>query len=282
MGPSTATAQPWGPGKGEGAVSVLYQHLYVERHVFGNGANLDVGHIRSQALALDIDFGVTDRLSIGATLPFVASRYTGSRPHTHLDGHTADDGRYHSGLQDVRMDVRYNIVTFPVAITPFVAVNLPSHDYEYFAHSAIGLNMKEVQVGVAAGLARSSLYVQGRYAFGQFEQVLDVRRRRSSIDTEVGWFATPRLRLFAFETGQISHGGIDILPGFVGLTSEQIEHHDQIGRANILDVGVGTSLGVTPTVDVLCAVLRTVAGANAHATKYGVTVGVSISFSTRQ
>jgi len=274
----TASAQPWLPRQGEGAVAVLYQNLYVERHIFGNSQSLDVGHIRSQVLLLDVDYGVTDRFTIGASLPFVASKYTGLRPHVHADGHTADDGSYHRGWQDVRLDARYNLFAFPVAITPFVAVNLPTHDYEFFAHSAIGLGMKELQAGVSAGAAWSALYVQGRYAFGRYQEVIERRRRRSTFDAEVGWFANPRLRLFAFETAQVSHGVYDILPGFVGLTSEEIEHHDQLGRANILDIGAGANVAITPTVDLVVALLKTLDGVNAHAAKYGLTVGLSFSF----
>lgn len=275
----TALAQPWLPRQGEGAVAVLYQNLYVERHIFGNNQRLDVGHIRSQAVLLDVDYGVSDRFTIGASLPFVASKYTGTRPHVHADGHTADDGDYHWGWQDVRLDARYSLVAFPVAITPFVAVNLPTHNYEYFAHSAIGLGMKEVQAGVSAGAAWSAVYVQGRYAFGRYEKVIDQRRSRSTFDAEVGWFATPRLRVFVFETAQVSHGVYDILPGFVGLTSDQIQHHDQLGRANIFDVGAGANVAITPTVDLVVALLKTLDGVNAHATKYGLTAGLSFSFS---
>lgn len=281
--PASVDAQAWVSPQGEGSVSVLYQHIYDQDHLFSDGSRSDVGHIRAHNLIVDIDYGLTDRVSLSASLPFVASKYNGLRPHRLEDGPTVDDGTYQRGLQDVRFDVRYNAVELPVSITPFAALNVPSHDYEFFAHSAIGLNLKEVQLGLYAGTVRAPFYVQGRYSFGVFDRVIGRRRNRSNIDAEVGWLVSPRLRVFAFELGQISHGGIELVRDLFprNLTAEEFHHHDQLARANILDVGGGAALALTPSMSVVGSVLRTVTGVNTHADTYGLSVAASWTFGGR-
>lgn len=276
--PASLHAQPWALPRGEGSVSVIYQHTYVPDHLFSGGLRLDVGHIRTQSMAIDVDYGLTDRVSLSARLPFIAAKYSGPFPHTHHSGRTVDDGRYHAGLQDFRPDVRYNAMEFPVEVTPFVGLNVPSHDYEFFAHSAIGVRLREAQVGVHVGGVRAPFYVQGRYAYGISERLIGRRRHRSNIDAEVGWFIKPTVRVFAFQLGQITHGGLEIRPGLAGLTAEEIPHHDRLARANIVDVGGGVGVALTRSMDLTCGALRTVAGENIHPAQYAFSVGVSWSF----
>jgi hypothetical protein len=133
-------------------------------------------------------------------------------------------------------------------------------------------------VGVHVGGIRAPFYVQGRYAFGLSERLIGRRRRRSNIDAEVGWFVKPTLRVFAFELGQISHGGLEIRPGLAGLTGDEILNHDRFGRANILDLGGGIGLALGRSVNLTCGALRTVAGENVHAAQYALSVGASWSF----
>ena len=281
--PVSLHAQPWVLPQSEGSVSVLYQNIHVRDHLFSDGSRRDVGHIRTHNTLVDVDYGLTDRWSLSASLPFVAAKFHGpSRSaHTHADGRTLDNGSYHPAFQDLRVDVRYSSIEFPVAVTPFVALNLPTHDYEFFAHSAVGLGLTEAQVGAYVGAVRAPLYVQGRYSYGLSERVIGRRRSRSNIDTEVGWFIKPSIRVFAFQLGQISHGGLEIFPGFPNLTSEEVLHHDPLGRANILDVGGGVAVGLTPSMDLLCGAVTTIAGANTHAVQYGLTVGASWTFGRR-
>ena len=191
-----------------------------------------------------------------------------------------DDQTYHSALQDFGAEVRYGAMEFPVAIAPFVGVNIPTHDYEVFAHSAIGLNMVELQVGVYAGIARGPFSFEGRIGYGLYEKVLGIRRNRTALDAEIGWFATSSVRVFAFQASQISHGGFDIV--FADLPVIQFEewwpHHDQLGRANHLNVGLGTSVQVSQSMTLHGSVYTTAAGVNSHAARYGLSLGASWGF----
>ena len=60
-------------------------------------------------------------------------------------------GEYHGGWQDFGFKLRYNVVPGPLTVTPFVGYNVPSHDYVFFAHTALGTLQESVSLGVDLG-----------------------------------------------------------------------------------------------------------------------------------
>jgi hypothetical protein len=90
----------------------------------------------------------------------VLSRYYGPKPHQL----PVDDGKYHGNFQDVRLNLRYDLRAHPFAITPFVALGIPSNDYIYFAHSAAGTNQREYAARALDGT--SSLFFPGHMCKG--------------------------------------------------------------------------------------------------------------------
>ena len=283
--PGTVLAQAWVLPKGQGFVGVIYHHAFVEDHLFAGGEAQDVGQVRTQILSADIAYGLTDRWSIRALLPFVAAKYSGNRPHVYRgtppeDFHQLDDGTTHGAFQDFRGEVRYAFKEFPVAIAPFAGLRVPSHDYEVFAHSAVGLGMVELQVGTYLGKLLGPLELQGRVAYGIHERVAGFRRNRVIFDAEVGWSAAPRVRMYLFQATQVSHGGVQMpfneLPRLV--TETWWPHHDQIGQANSINVGAGAEVSVTPNMSMHGSLSTTADGANTHGVKYSFTVGATWGF----
>lgn len=288
---SPARAQAWLPPQGEGAVSVMFQDGFFKYHALPT-VRVDAGHIRSKTLLVDVTYGVTDKLAISFGVPWVAARYNGSNPHplslTNPTPNPIDDGTYHSTFQDFRFDVRYNITRRGVVLTPFIGTALPSHDYTYFAHAAPGRNLRELQLGVSAAklldVVLPGLFVQGRYAYGITEKVADISHNRSVMDLEVGYFVTPKLRLLALSTGQLKHGGVDVVRGVAAraqLGSLWV-YHDQVDRLNILTVGAGAAYALNDKVDLFGSMVRTVAQRNGHIMDRGLALGLSWGFSTRR
>jgi len=101
-------------------------------------------------------------------------------------------------------------------LTPFVGSIVPSHDYTYFADSAPGRDLNELQVGVVGAKLLDSfvpgLFIQGTYSYAITEQVLDVSHNRSLVGLELGYFVTPKLRVLGLTNGQVTHGGVDLPP----------------------------------------------------------------------
>lgn len=274
-----ASAQAWVPEQGEGSVSLLYQDLFVRNHLTAAGVFQDNGHIQSNNLMMDVSYGVTDRLAVTLAAPYIRTRYSGGRPHPSAQ----DDGTAHSGFQDIRFGVRYNLIDGPVTITPFIGTSVPSHSYEYFAHAAYGTRVREVEVGtyvahaLSAGLPHA--FVQARYSFGFPQEIADVSRHRSTLDVEVGYFLTPSIRVFTMGAGQKTHGGIDLpAAGWAALPTDLREHHDRVARVDILDVGGGAQMSLTKSIDVFGSFMTTIAGRNGHALARGLTAGISWRF----
>lgn len=272
-----AQAQAWLPNKGEGAVSVLFTNALSREHLLPD-KRYDLGHIDSNTMLFDVTYGMSDRVAVSVGLPVVVSRYRGSFPHRPI---TLDDGAWHTTAQDFRFNVRYNAVRGRVMVTPFVGLDLPSHEYEYYAHSAPGRRLKEVHGGVAVGrlFADLGLVIQGRYSLAFSEGVLDLPRRYSLASLEGAYFVTPAVRLIAMTAGRIGHTGINLYPdsGRV-LSAEVFHHHDQVSREAYLNVGGGAAVAINDTVDLFGSFTTTMTGRNTHAVNRGVSLGMAWSF----
>src|SRR6185369_15752861 len=91
---AAAWAQAWTPAQGEGDVTFQFQDTLVKYHQLPT-VRLDRGHIRGETMLVDVTYGLTDQIAVSAALPYVASKYDGTRPHpTGLD-----NGGYHSTFQ---------------------------------------------------------------------------------------------------------------------------------------------------------------------------------------
>ena len=64
-------------GKGEGTVSLTYQNYDVAGHYDARGRKNNNGGTQSHAAITEVDFGITDRISVTLRLPFIVSKCTG-------------------------------------------------------------------------------------------------------------------------------------------------------------------------------------------------------------
>jgi hypothetical protein len=290
--PSPLLSQAWLSPKDQGTVSVLYQYGFDRYHAMSQGEAVDRGHVSLQALMLDVDYSLTDRLAIRVALPFVEGMYSGTQPHLLVRGQPdtvvgIDDGRYHGGFQDFRIDVRYNVSRRPLMVTPFFSAGVPSHSYPTLGHVAVGTDQREYRLGVNLGRQLNpwlrKAYVQGRYAFGVVQEVANVAPKRSYGEFQFGYILTRRLSLQASTVWTHSHNGIefinDLFPS--NLTDEQYANHDRISRMNLLDVGGSASYAATRKTNLFVGWGRSLAGANTHLRAVVLTVGVTTSFAGR-
>jgi hypothetical protein len=281
--PCGVSAQAWLFQKGEGTVSLSYQNVFVRNHIWSTGDAHDTGHILSHAATLDVDYSLTDRLAASVALPYVASKYYGPKPHQL----PIDDGTYHPAFQDFTAGLRYNLSRRPVVLTPFFKAVIPSHNYQYFAHSALGRDQREFHLGANLGRRLDPVvpnaFVQARYSYAFVERVLGIAPNRSNAEFQVGYFLTPRLSLLGTGQWTHSHSGLDLSFGVFqsGLTADQYPHHDQIARSSLLDLGGGAAYAVNGSLEMFLSVARSVEGRNGHLHAAVVTVGLSRTFGGR-
>jgi hypothetical protein len=276
-------AQAWLFPKGGGTVTFSYQNTFMRYHVDGTGQKYDLGHVIDHVMSIDTDYSVTDRLAIKVGIPYVASRYYGCCPHRASPGMpTIDDGKYHPTFQDFSFEGRYNLTNRSVALTPFFKVSIPSHDYAYLGHSSVGKDVREYRVGANVGRRLDPIlrnaFVQGRYAFGISEPVLDIAMKRSYTDVQLGYILSRRLTLVGVgqwlysHTGEVAHFG-------VAFPSEEARlHHDQTDKTTMLDIHGGASVTLSRSTDFFVSVGRSLRGTNGHLNSAVVSIGISRSF----
>jgi hypothetical protein len=284
--PQSLLSQAWTPPRGEGYVSLTFEDMFVKYHFSSTGDRVDAGHIRTIGLVQSIEYGITDRLGASLSLPVVASKYYGAHPHQI----PIDNGNYHGGTQDFRVGLQYSIRQRPVAVTPFVLVIIPSRDYTYFAHSAVGTNQRQLELGVATGGRFErwvpNAYFQAAYSYGIVGVVDGRRPNRNRMSLEGGYFLGRQLTLRVLADSQITRGGYSIPQDFPDrldfplVADEHYRHHDQSGNASFLNLGGGIDVALGRRWDVSAALLHSMWGQNGHAMRTGLSVGIGWSFLT--
>ena len=298
----TASAQAFLPPGGEGNVTIAYQNLFTRGHLDLNGERMTGESGRdpteTHSITWEAEYGLSNRLAVNTSIPYIRSKYGGSMPHRVMGvgpPQEWDDGEYHGTFQDFRVAVRYNITSRPLALTPFVEAIVPSHHYPSLAHAAVGKDLHALVVGAAAGkfLDRLApgLFFTTQYSYTRTEAIVGIRPNRSRVDAEVGYFVTPRLALRFLESYQVTHDGFDLI-SFKPMTnalfhsdgteipSAYRRYHDQLQRANFLNLGGGVGFALNDSVEIFAAAAKTVWGESVHPLR-GLSVGANVHFRTR-
>jgi opacity protein-like surface antigen len=296
MGPCTALAQSaWVPQRGELAVTTTYQWLAADRHLFTNltgpeltpleqalgtdfqSNSLDRGHVRSHALVVDGDVGVTDALAVTGALAFIAARYRGDFPESDFD-----DGAFLGSVQDVLLGARYMITRDLWAFTPFAGATFPARDYVVLAHAAQGLGLNMLEVGVTVGRmlvadGAAKGYLQGTYGYAFTEspdEEFSLNRSRAAIE---GGYFLGRVSLQGFTNWRRVHGG---LPWHTLDPTHHADHaqfHDQIAATREWRYAAGVSFQLTDAMSIDASYGDLLWGANTHAAR-AVSVGWTWGF----
>jgi hypothetical protein len=296
------TAQPSAgqafiPAAGDGTASVSFQSVRTYRQLDSKGVPGDPETTDTQALIWHVEYGLTDKIAVHASLPVMFAKYEGSNPHDigrDLQPSDLDDGTYHGSFQDFYFGVRYGLVQSPrFAVAPFVEVIIPSHHYESLAQSAVGRDLRVLLVGSAVGGFLDGivpgLYFQTRISYGFAQDVVDLRTNRTGIDSAIGYFVNPRLAFQFVETFQFVHNGFyyTYLPEFNAyitgggtVTEEHGLNHDRLLRSRVLSLGGGVTYALNDSVGLFATATTMAWGRTLQAPERALTVGMNWNFQT--
>jgi hypothetical protein len=301
---SDASAQAFIPAAGEGTVSLSYQFVNTHGHRgdsgtwYSNAAQLSSfpeEQTDTHALLWYFEYGLSDKIAVHASLPYMQVRYDGPFPHTiGIDGQPSDldDGTYHGTFQDVYFGARFKLVdSRRFAVTPFAEVIIPSHGYESLAQTAVGRDLRALVLGAAIGGFVEEwvpgLYFQTRASYAIVQNAVDISPSRLGVDSAVGYFVTPRLAIQLVQTFQYTVDGIDFVgpPGFLAphngaaLNGEYLRNHDRLTRANALNLGAGVAFDFSRAIGVFATLTNLIWGQNIPPPR-SVTVGLNWNFHT--
>ena len=177
--PVSVYSQAWTPARGELDLALSYQNVYIKDHTFSDGARFDDGRIYQHAMIMDVGYGITDRLALRVALPYIAGRYDGPTPHQSIEG----GHFYHSTFQDFNVDLRYRMTSGRFVVTPSFGAIVPSHQYQYFAHSSVGRDLREFRPGINLGWRLDPLvpnaFVQAQFSYRFVEDVINISQNGS-------------------------------------------------------------------------------------------------------
>ena len=283
--PAAASAQAWLPDEGSFNTSFLFNDVLNKEHWLPNGDTVDVGHTRSQTYALLASYGVTDKVMVSASLPYIVTRFwdkQGRPSHGGQPGFGVDDGDEHGSFTDLRVGVHYQLLEQPFALAPFVAYVTPVADYYTRGHAAQGRGLDELIVGFGAGKSLDPwlprTYAQLRYSYGFVEQLQDLAHDRENINLEIGTFITARWSVSLYGAFQWTHGGVDVP---TPVSSPYFLNHDALAEDEFINAGVGTGFALTPSLTAFAVYMHGLEGRNGHKMEHGLTIGFSYGYRPR-
>jgi hypothetical protein len=272
--------------RGSGSLTVFVQNIDHNAVIANSGSKAPGGSGFNRSISLELDYGLTDRLSVTVGLPYVFGKYTDPvlPPPPVSPG---DSCRcLQSDWQDFGLSARYNVYrSRRLYVTPSISAGIPSHNYEFTGQTAPGRNLKELalSVDVSRRLSRNAWF-SGRYSYSFVEKALDISTNRSNLILE-GDYAMLRRKLLVrgIAVLQRTHGGLRVILPEEGKsefnTPERKLQRNRLFRDNHFRVGGGASYSLGRVV-VLGSVIFHVSGRNTHAETI-LTVAMRYSFNWR-
>jgi hypothetical protein len=273
--PSSVAAQAFTSPQGVGSVSLVWQFVDNTGHRLSDGILLVSGPSITTSAVVELDYGLTDRLSATVAIPYVFAKYTGALPS--FSRLPIDECRcWQSSFQDLSLTARYRLGGDRWAVTPILKYEQPSHNYPFAGEAVVGRNLREVQVGVATGvklvelLPKASVHASYTYSFVE-KPLQDVKIDRSNGVFEFGYALTRALYVRGDATWQRTNGGLRFgapsgnpfpPPGEFN-TAERYAQRDRLLRSNYWHAGGGVAYSAGP-VDVFLAITKYLSGTDTH------------------
>ena len=283
---SFAHAEEVGSRAGHGHVSVSFQVIRIDGFE-GSMGLIPIGTADTQSLNIEVDYNITDRLSVSAGLPYIKKRYNGTLDHDPLaldpprpEVENVDIKDWNSDFQDFHLGLSYLMRDGPFSIEPYVYLGAPSNDYWFFGHAAVGQNLLKLHVGSdflwAPGLSNAYYELDLGYVF--VEETLGVDVSHWMIAGRAGYFFSDTISGSVFAQLKKGHG-LTFPDNFPPpRTTELWYQHDRLVKHNYANVGIGLDWAINSKYSLATSVMTMVWAEQVHDMQYAVTIGLNRSF----
>lgn len=293
-------------GLKQGSGSIRLEYQYIETGTFYDDTQeFDYWSTDSQVAILSMDYAISDRLTVFASLPYVRKRFVsevpwGGDPHNPNDPYWIDfvppdkrfidDGEYHGGFQDFSVGVSYLAFEGPLTLSPYIAYGVPTTDYPFFGKAAIGANLWSIPVGVSFSYVPyfSDWHFRGNLAYVFSEKPLDVNVDYWLVHLSAGYWFTGRLAMNAFASLKYVREGFKMPWSFTDdpnygnypdeFDTEEWWNHDRLLGHRNLNLGVGADYFLSRRYKVSGTVYTGVWTEQSSEVDYAVTLGLTHFF----
>jgi len=284
-----AAAQAWAPRAREGDVTIVTQTIDHIGRINGD-IRVDCCETTNVALAVDVDYGVTSRLSVSASLPYVFAKYRGGPPDPNGPAHFLPypevDSCHclHGGVQDIAFGAHYNLLKARRSFSLMTSMTYgnPTHNYDYAGEAVIGFGLTELGLSADAGqrldFLLPGLSIDGHYGYTIVERALDISHNRSNARVHTGYLFPAHVSGHLLLSWQHTHGGLRF-PDDVEPFAERWTEFHRLLQDNYFQAGAGASYTWRDW-DLSLTFLKTISGTNTHNVHiYTATAGRSFRLS---
>ncbi len=276
--------------KGSGQVVLTYQFNSTDGFESSIG-ELPIGSIDTHVMNIELQYALTDRLTIIAGLPYVRKRYNnGPLPHDPMllvpprpYIENVDLGDWNTGFQDFNIGAKYRLIEGAFSVSPFAYLGVPSNEYPFYGNAAIGQQLTRLQLGSSLmwypGLSNAYYSADIGYVF--VEETLGVSVNYWNIRAEAGYQFTPRLtgRLFGLWKKGSGNSVPDNYPGFpTQLTDELWYQHDRMLKHNYMNIGIGIDWALNDNYSISSNYMEMIWEDQVNILEYAFTLSLARSF----
>jgi hypothetical protein len=280
----------------KGDSSFRFEYQFVKTGDFESSIGpLDIGETRAHVYMFSGTYQLTDRWTLAASLPWIKKRHRGALPHNpaveltaypQADQSLIDDGNFHSDWEDLYLSATYALYRGDRwSFSPFVSVGVPTNDYPFYAHAAVGRNIWHVPVGAAFSFTPyfSDFMLSGDIAYVITERSLDVNIDHWLINLDLAYYVTPAVAPKVFVSIKHSSHGLSFPDDFnvAALNDEAWYFHDRTIKHNFVNAGIGLDWILSDKYMLSGSALTMVDPDQVNTIDYGVSFGVTRFFSGR-
>ena len=280
--------------QGDGSFRLEYQ--FVKTGEFDSSiGDIDIGETDAHVFMFSGSYALTDRWTLSASLPWIKKRHQGAVPHNpgldltefpEADQSIIDNGDFHSDWQDLYIGASFAAVRGDRwTVSPYLSVGLPTNDYPFYGHAAVGRNLWHIPVGANI---RFQPYFSD-FAFGAdaayvfTERSLGVDVSHWLVNLNLSYHLTNRLAPHVFLIIKRTTGGLKFPDDFdvTALNDENWYFHDRTIKHNFINGGVGFDWMIAGDYMLSATAMTMLDPDQVNAVDYGISLGVTRFFSRR-
>lgn len=282
------SASDFGAHADRGRISLGFQFVNSDGFLDGSGNTLPGASTEAQSLTLAVDYALTDRWMLHASIPFVRKRSRNDpgmhNPdrlvEPHPDSRFLDDGAYHGAWQDWQFGVGYRTHVLGFDLRPHAIVTWPSHDYTFFASAAVGQRLKRLRIGADASrrLGQTNFHYSFGYSYELVEEVMDVHLDKHHFRLSGRYDFSPQFSATLFANDRRGHGKQP--SDFFGRpqTTEAWYQHDRLLRHNYTFAGLGGTWRFDDKWSASASAARLIRGDSMHRVRHAYDVQIARGF----